>query len=121
MRYFVAVLAVLPFTVFAKDVSKAQWTESIEKNMPIAFCTSQTYFRQCHTVTVRECEAAAVGATKDCLDKHGAEIPATLTLPQDGRKWGEVVGRCAGTATELALIKKRVTNNAKCSDPSQWQ
>lgn len=110
----------LPLIAFAQSAPKEAWLQHVEKNMPQAFCTQQAYFRQCFTVSVQECEAAATAATRDCISKHGAGIPAMLSMPNDGRRWGGVIGQCAGTATELSMIKKRISN-ARCNDPKQWQ
>lgn len=119
-RFLAAAALILPCIALAQTAPKDAWLQHVEKNMPPAFCTQQAYFRQCFTVSVQECEAAAAAATRDCISKHGAEIPATLSMPDDGRRWGGVIGKCAGTATELSMIKKRISN-ARCNDPKQWQ
>mgnify|MGYP001019981459 CR=1 FL=1 len=110
----------LPTLAAAQTAPKKEWLEHVEKNMPVAFCTQQAYFRQCFNVTVQECEAAATSATRDCIDKHGPDVPSSLALPRDGQRWGGVIGKCAGTATELSMMKKRI-NSARCNDPKQWQ
>jgi len=120
IKALAAVALTLPMIAFAQTAPKDAWLQHVEKNMPPAFCSQQTYFRQCFTVSAQECEAAAMAATRDCISKHAAEVPATLAMPNDGKRWGGVIGKCAGTATELALLKKRVSN-ATCNDPKQWQ
>jgi len=120
IKALAAAALALPLFASAQTAPKDAWLQHVGKNMPTAFCTQQMYFRQCFTVSVQECEAAAAAATRDCISKHAADIPPTLTMPDDGRRWGGVIGKCAGTATELALIRKRISN-ARCNDPKQWQ
>ena len=49
-------------------------------------------------------------------------MPGAFCAPQAYfRQWGDVIGRCAGTATELAMVKKRINKNPECNDPRQWQ
>lgn len=119
-RILLSGLVALPLLAMAQTAGKKEWMDHVAAGMPNAFCGPQSYFRQCFTVTAKECEEAATTATRTCLDKHGREIPATLAMPRDGQHWGSVVGRCAGTATEVAMLKKRI-QNAKCNDPRQWQ
>ena len=88
--------------------------------LPAMFCAPQSYFRQCFRVSAQQCEEAAVSAARICLNKHGNDIPATLTMPRDGEHWGRIVGQCAGVATEAAMLKQRI-GNAKCNDPAQWK
>ncbi len=119
-RLLIAGLVSIPLLAFAQTAGKKEWMDYVAKGMPAAFCSPQAYFRQCFNVTAQECEAAATSATRTCLDKHGNDIPATLAMPRDGQQWGGVIGKCAGTSTELAMVKKRISN-AKCNDPRQWQ
>jgi len=116
----VALLITFPLLASAQTAGKKEWMDHVANGMPGAFCSPQAYFRQCFSVSAKECEDAAATATRSCLDKHSGEIPAMLAMPKDGRHWGSVVGRCAGTATEVAMLKKRISN-ARCNDPKQWQ
>lgn len=120
VRILITGLVALPLLAFAQTAGKKEWMDYVAKGMPEAFCTPQAYFRQCFSVTAQECESAATTATRTCLDKHGGDIPGTLTMPRDGQHWGGVIGKCAGTSTEMAMLKKRISN-AKCNDPRQWQ
>jgi len=119
-RAFAALVLAVPFLACAQTAGKKEWMDHVANGMPGAFCSPQAYFRQCFSVSAKECEDAAATATRSCLEKHAGEIPQTLAMPKDGRHWGSVVGRCAGTATEVAMLKKRISN-AKCNDPKQWQ
>jgi len=102
------------------EVSKEAWIESMSTALPTALCQSAQYFRQCFDVSQTECEETAVSATRICLQKYEDKIPNTLVQPQDGTQWGTIIGRCAGEAYEIALRKKRISNQ-KCNDPNSWK
>jgi hypothetical protein len=104
----------------AQPVERKQWTDMMSTALPTAFCTPASYFRQCFKISAQECEEAASSATRVCLNKHANDIPRTMTMPQDGRHWGTVLGQCAGNSVEAALLKRRISN-AKCNDPNQWR
>lgn len=104
----------------AGTVAKAEWLDAMSTALPTAFCQPAQYFRQCFEVTAAQCEEAAASATRVCLARHRDEIPAVLTQPQDGTRWGTVVGQCAGRAYELALLKQR-RSEPRCNDASQWK
>jgi hypothetical protein len=88
--------------------------------LPAYFCQPSQYFRQCFRVAASECEEVAASATRVCLDKHKADIPAVLVQPKDGTRLGNLIGSCAGGTYEVVLAKKRLSN-AKCNDPANWQ
>jgi hypothetical protein len=104
----------------ATQVSKTNWLSAMETALPEAFCNPSQYFRQCFSVSARECEEVAASTTRICLSQNKAKIPDVLNQPKDGTHWGSIVGRCAGIAYELSLKKKRISN-AKCNDASNWQ
>ncbi|MFV0478384.1 MAG: hypothetical protein ACK5ME_11185 [Parahaliea sp.] len=106
--------------VQAQEVPKDQWVSAMKDILPTAFCNADAYFRQCFKVDAVKCEEVAVSATRNCLDKYDSQIPASLSQPQDGTRWGTAVGQCAGEAYEVTLMDKR-TSTAKCNDPAQWQ
>ncbi len=113
-------LAACAFAATAATVSKAEWMDGMSTVLPTAFCAPAQYYRQCFEVTAPQCEEAAASATRVCLARHRDEIPAVLNQPQDGTRWGTVVGQCAGRAYEIALLKQRRAD-ARCNDPSQWK
>lgn len=104
----------------AAQVSKERWLSAMETALPPAFCKETQYFRQCFKVSARECEQVAASTTRVCLDKYKSQMPAVFNQPQDGTKWGRMVGACAGNAYEMTLIKKRINNN-KCNDVNNWR
>lgn len=101
------------------DISKEEWISKMSTALPAAFCQSHQYFRQCFSVAAQECIAVATSVTKSCLNKYQDQIPASLQQPQDGSRWGGIVGGCAGEAYAIALQAKRI-NNERCNNPASW-
>ena len=118
--FLLAALIALPSASIAQSMGRDQWLDRMSTALPTAFCTPQSYFRQCFRVSARECEDAAVSAARICLNRHANEIPTSMVMPRDGEHWGRIVGQCAGVATEGAMLKQRISN-AKCNDPAQWK
>ncbi len=114
------VISFYPVLSHAVNVEKSEWVESMEIALPAAFCKKQMYFRQCFTVDAIECEEVAASVTRICLRKYKSDIPNPLKQPQDGTKWGTIVGRCAGSAYETSLINKKI-NSEKCNDANNWK
>jgi hypothetical protein len=106
--------------VNAGDVRKDVWINAMSTALPTAFCQSNQYFRQCFEVSQIACEETASSATRICLNKYRAEIPDVLNQPKDGTHWGSIIGKCAGEAYEMALLKKRINSEA-CNNIANWQ
>ncbi len=104
----------------ANEVSKEAWLEGMSTALPAAFCNSSMYFRQCFEISQEECEDMAASTTRICLKKYQDQLPKVLVQPQDGTRWGQAVGACAGEAFEVALIKKRI-NSDRCNNVDNWR
>ncbi len=115
-----AILATVSFPLFAVEVAKEDWLGSMKSALPVAFCQSQQYFRQCFEVTATECEDVAAASTRVCLKQFEDQIPNVLVQPKDGTHWGTKVGECAGKAYEATLSKKRISNS-RCNDLNNWR
>jgi len=103
----------------AQSLSRDQWASMMREVMPSAFCQEGAYFRACFAQDAAGCAKAANLAVDDCLRQHGAHIPDTLKNPEEGGRWGRVVGACAGTLFEMH--SRRVKRSAaKCNDPDAW-
>jgi hypothetical protein len=107
-------------SIMANEVTMDDWIKGMTTALPDHFCKAEQYFRQCFTVTQSECEKVALSTTKECLAKNKDKIPARLRQPEDGTRWGSVVGACAGEAYEIALQKKLI-NSSRCKDPNNWR
>lgn len=116
----VMIIAFYSTLSYALNVEKDEWVASMEIVLPAAFCKKQMYFRQCFTVDAIACEEVAASVTRICLGKYKSDIPNPLKQPQDGTKWGAVVGRCAGSAYGVSLADKKI-NSEKCNDVNNWK
>lgn len=113
-------LLIVASNTFAAEVTKEAWIDGMATGLPAYQCQAEKYFRQCFKVDATKCEEVMTSTTRLCLDKERGKIPDLLNKPQDGSKWGRVVGMCAGQSYELALIKSRI-NNAKCNSIENWK
>lgn len=111
----IGLLMLIASTSFANEVSKNDWIKGISTALPIHFCKSDQYFRQCFNVTQIECEETALSTVRICLSQNKDSIPARLRQPEDGTKWGNIIGSCAGSAYEITLQKNHI-NNSKCNN-----
>jgi len=116
-NYFISLLFSMPTQ--AETVDKKTWVDAMETALPAYFCKSDSYFRQCFSVSASQCEETASSVTRLCLAKSSAEIPDLLVQPTDGSHWGREVGRCAGIAYEAALIQNKVKSNL-CANAENW-
>jgi hypothetical protein len=122
MRFIVVSMALFlaSASLHAVEVSKGNWLASMETALPAAFCNKNMYFRQCFSISAVECEETASSTTRLCLNKYKSDFPEVFDQPRDGTKWGTIIGKCAGTAFEVSLIKKRINSN-KCNDANNWK
>jgi len=107
-------------SVMANEITKDDWINSMSTALPAYLCKAEQYFRQCFNVTQTECEETILSTTRICLEKNKENMPNRLRQPEDGTKWGNIIGTCAGSAYEVALQKKRI-NNGKCNNPDNWK
>ncbi len=91
-----------------QTVSRADWMETMKTALPTAFCADDTPFRTCFEVTQEQCEETVASAVRVCLKKLQSKIPARLKQPEDGTKWGQKVGECAGNSYTAVLAKKKL-------------
>jgi hypothetical protein len=114
-------ILIVASSAFAQEntVSRKAWIEGMQDKLPAALCQEKQYFRQCFRITEKECLSVAENATRMCLKSRQNEIPPVLVQPNDGRRWGRLVGECAGDAFETALKNKRI-NSDKCNDVNNW-
>ncbi len=104
----------------AVEVPKEEWVSHMRSIIPTLFCGSEQYFRQCFDVTVEQCEETMESAARACINNLEAQIPEILVQPQDGNRWGNVIGQCVGASYEQ-VHKAQHTREAACLDPSNWQ
>ena len=105
----------------ANLVPKERWADTMATALPTMLCQPQGFFRTCFDPEENACLDEAMRATKACLMKLQADIPATLSQPQDGESWGKKVGECAGNTMEVSLAARKKKDNPDCGDPAKWQ
>ena len=109
-----------PFNAVAQEVPKDDWLKQMEMVAPQMFCDARQYFRQCFDVSAEECQSAVSSAMQVCVEKYKADVPEMLQQPQDGTRFGKLIGECAGTSYEVAMADKH-TRDPICFDASRWQ
>lgn len=89
-------------------VNAEDWMVGMMETLPNHFCQDDQYFMQCFDVTESECQSVSTRQAQRCLDKFADQLPAQLTMPDDGRQWGVDVGRCAGVGYDLQLAERKL-------------
>jgi hypothetical protein len=113
----VACLFVVP--ALSQEVAKSLWMDQMTTAVPALFCQEPQYFRQCFEVSAEECEELVISSTRVCLQRYDQQIPETLVQPNDGARWGNLVGSCVGRTYEIGFAERKVSD-PRCNDPSQW-
>ena len=103
-----------------KTKSQQEWREKAEAWMSDFFCQPTQYFRHCFDVDEAVC--------KQTMRQHVRACIAAANLPDrfdrdDNKRFGKLVGSCAGGAYENDLTAKGKRRDAdpKCHDASAWQ
>lgn len=117
--YAFLVLSTWGYATAAVEVPKSDWIAGMSTALPVAFCRSEQFFRQCFRVSSQKCEEVASSATRVCLNRYASQMPNVLRQPQDGEKWGAIIGSCAGEAYQAALTKE-FKDTTLCNDPKRW-
>ncbi len=124
MNKFKLILAITVFfattSVAQGPVTKEKWSEGMRTLLPVLLCEESSFFRECFDVTAEKCEEVALSTTRVCLEDIKEELPPIFESRAVGEEWGSKVGICAGTAYEVALLKKKL-DKPKCYDPSAWR
>ena len=105
---------------YSQEVPRASWISHMESLFPAHMCREGQYFRDCFEVTASECNQSLTDLVSTCMQQYEDQIPEVLNQPQDGTKWGGIVGGCAGSLYDLDN-KAAKKDTAKCNDPTAWQ
>jgi len=99
------------------QVTAEAWLDTMLNELPGFFCQDDEYFMQCFDVDQAECRTISKEQAQRCIDEMAGQLPALLNMPDDGRKWGSDLGRCAGIGYDLALAERK-SASPRCN-PSQ--
>lgn len=106
-----------------EEVPKNRWMEQMVTVLPTILCRPEGFFRSCYPLSEDQCLEIGVRTTKACLLKLSTEFPAALKQPNEGEKWGKVVGSCTGETMEASLPaeEKKKFSKPECADPTAWK
>lgn len=128
MKFIAALILLAAPCAFATDtagkagktLTKAQFSEGLQKSLPAAFCGKDAYFRKCFPLSEAECGTAAKAAVEECVKEMKDKLPATFTQVAEGQNWGQQIGECAGAKFETAHAAKK-TDSAECKNSDKWK
>lgn len=105
------------------DVPKERWMDQMVTVLPTILCRPEGFFRSCYPLSEQQCLEMGVRSTKACLIKLETQFPAAFQQPNEGEKWGKMVGSCTGETMEAALPaeSKKKSDKKECLDPSAWK
>jgi len=115
---FCVTAAFVAHVASAAEVSRARLAEGAEREMPVKICATK-YFQQCFSVSSTECEQAARGIAKRCLDETGKQVPENVRRDQ-ATDWGRRAGWCLGTRLDAAFAKQK-NASPECLSAQQAQ
>lgn len=102
-------------------VAAQLFVDLMVESTPREFCRDGMYFRECFSVTERECRARVAATLPGCVRHHAADIPEHPDA-DSGRRAGEKLGACAGTRYEIALAAEgRRSTRAECDEIDRWR
>jgi hypothetical protein len=89
------------------DLSREEWVEGMEHQLPMALCKEGSYFRTCFQVTRAECDRAARAGLRACLEEMEGDLPDALS-DKEAEGWSHDLGACVGMAMADGLDDRRV-------------
>ena len=118
------VVAIVWFTMLqnaqAAAVEKEAWVSEMKNVLPAFFCKKDWYFESCFEGDGFNCHKSATIAVDSCLKQFNERFPEIFNQPQDGQRWGNKVGVCAGTLFEAQEVNNKIKSEL-CNDPANWQ
>ncbi len=87
----------------SRAVSKEAWIEGFKREFPKLTCTDDQVFRTLYKTTKEECLAKMLEATEFCIAQEEGKLPTDFENSEQGREWGEQIGKCAGTRFAQAV------------------
>lgn len=103
-----------PATATSHGVSKEIWLQQFKVLAPPAMCKNLTVAEStknilsANKITYDKCVPMITKSMNNCLAKFSNSLPAQFDVDQ-GRKWGEIVGRCSGADFYLNNVTTKVS------------
>lgn len=103
-----------PATATGQGVSKEVWLEKFKELAPPAMCKNLTTadstknILSANKITYDQCVPMITKSMNNCLAKFSTSLPSQFDVDQ-GRKWGEIVGRCSGADFYLNNVTTKVS------------
>ena len=89
---FILFFIFIPSVVLGNTLPKSVWLKLLSEKLPIVLCQMEPF-------TVEESKKCLIytkSFTKVCIEYNEEFIPDMVKQPDDGRKWGGIIGRCVG-------------------------
>ena len=104
----------------AGELSRNQWGDLFVAAAESDMCAEATYFRQCVTPALAQCQHAIVAAARSCLADNASRLPLTFTSKQQSQDAGALIGQCVGRTMD-ASSSSATPANPRCRDPNAWK
>lgn len=81
----------------AVEVRSDAFMQFMAREAPKKLCSNaESPFRRCFSLSAEKCTSEVNSVMPDCIRKVMAEMPPVLTSREQGRTYGEKLGRCVG-------------------------
>ena len=93
------------------SVPRDIWAASLNKKIPQQLCQADSQFLTCFEVEAVECMSMVSWFSESCLQNMHTTLPSNIS-PQDGKLFGERLGRCVYDLYNMFLKDKKTTSEA---------
>jgi hypothetical protein len=94
------------------EVPLDRWLRHMQSALPPGLCAEGTPIRLCFSNTKQECEKGIYEMSRTCIANMRDDLPAVVTLPDQGTKLGGDVGECVTDAYAVVNRAKFVASQA---------
>ena len=100
-----------PLAPLPQSISKQQWQDHIQTNLPPELCKQDQYFIQCFETTTQECVDFTRVLVQACLSNVLVGLPESLDK-EKGAHWGQLIARCSYDLYDKFMQKKKKSTQA---------
>lgn len=94
--FLLSVLVFSSWTGSAFATSRENWITGFKREFPKLTCQEGQFFRTFYQTTEAQCREKMTEATEFCIAQEMKNLPDEFLTVDQGRHWGEVIGKCAG-------------------------